>query len=1053
MRFRDDGLVLDQQTPPRDHAPVVEVIIAHNFELRFVNAARVRVINFLSLDVRVQFFLLVFQSHRQVCKPTRLPEKVEVISNSLTLVELGHGAEKPVLPLEPNRRVLDGGRFARRRSARKFTATLRRRPSVLIKCALVLTRNGFRQEIEFGFPELEITVQCHRQRHDAFQHTRWLLRPCKQIERRERNQERQQSPPLHTDHATYSTRCLPPLGSFMIEVRYERGVYLPAHDLWLDPWDAKRFAFVSHAHSDHIAPHEEVILSERTARLMQARMPGTRIEHALPFGEQRRVHDVDVILLPAGHIFGSAQLFLAEENETLLYTGDFKLRHGKSAEPAEWRGADTLIMETTFGLPRYQFPPTEQVIEQIVAFARDTIEDGAVPVLLGYSLGKAQEILCSLDGAGLAPMLHGSVFQMTRIYEQFGQSFCKYVRYNRNDVAGKVLICPPSAGHSPMIDKIPRKRVAMISGWAVEPGAIYRYQVDAAFPLSDHADYNDLKRYVDLVQPKRVLTLHGFAAEFARDLRERGVEAWALSEENQMEFKLPKVVAAGVSSAEARQLPPRMAGATASEFLQFANVGESIGATSAKLEKIQLLAEYLRTLNSEQLSIVVTYLTGRAFAQSDLRTLQVGWSVIYRALLAATKISEAEFHHIAARHGDLGKTAFEVLEGRTAPQPFSILESRKLFDDLHIARGPIAKTELLHNRFANLSTRAGEYVVKILTGDLRIGLREGLVEEAIARAFEVPLEQVKEANMLLGDIGATASLASKKELDRAELSIFRPIKCMLATPEPTAGAIWKRFAEQNAAAVYVEDKFDGIRAQLHRNSELVELYSRDLRRITDQFPEIADQARKFDVDLIVDGEIVAFEEGRKLTFFDLQKRLGRKSEGADLFATVSADVPVVFIAFDILWLNGRSFLKTPLEERRVLLRDLKLPPQFQIADVFAAHSAADIERRFQEARRRLNEGLMIKDPKSFYAPGARGMFWFKLKKELATLDVVVVGAEFGHGKRNNVLSDYTFAVRDEATGKLLPIGKAYSGLTDVEIAALTEHFKQNTIVDRGGIGK
>ncbi len=410
----------------------------------------------------------------------------------------------------------------------------------------------------------------------------------------------------------------------MTEVRYDRGIYLPAHDLWLDPWEPKRFAFVSHAHGDHIAPHEEIIVSERTARLLQARMPGTRIEHVLPFGEQRRVHDVDVTLLPAGHIFGSAQLFVSGEYETLLYTGDFKLRHGKSAEAAEWRQADTLIMETTFGLPRYQFPPTEKVIEQIVTFCRHAIEEGAVPLLLGYSLGKAQEILCSLDGAGLTPMLHGSVYRMTRIYEQFGQSFCKYVRYKKDDVAGKVLMCPPSANHSPMIEKIQRKRVAIISGWAVDPNAVYRYQVDAAFPLSDHADYNDLVRYVDLVQPKRVFTLHGFAADFARDLRERGVEAWALSEENQMELKLQKIaVEAAVPGGKKSDKPLRTAATTDSEFLQFAIVGESIAATTAKLEKVRLLAEYLRTLNSVQLPIVTTYPTGRAFAQSDLRTLQV----------------------------------------------------------------------------------------------------------------------------------------------------------------------------------------------------------------------------------------------------------------------------------------------------------------------------------------------------------------------------------------------------------------------------------------------
>jgi DNA ligase-1 len=283
---------------------------------------------------------------------------------------------------------------------------------------------------------------------------------------------------------------------------------------------------------------------------------------------------------------------------------------------------------------------------------------------------------------------------------------------------------------------------------------------------------------------------------------------------------------------------------------------------------------------------------------------------------------------------------------------------------------------------------------------------------------------------------------------------------MLATPEPTAEAVWERFTVAAGvdagqpgspvpATVYVEDKFDGIRAQLHRSSDRVEIFSRDLRRITGQFPELVEQARTFDQELIADGEIIAFDEGRRLTFFDLQKRLGRKEGTPDLFTGAAADVPVAFVIFDLLWIDGRSLLKTPLRERREQLGKLILPPQFQRANVTPAHSAKEIEQIFQDARRRLNEGLMIKDAESFYLPGARGMFWFKLKRELATLDVVVVAAELGHGKRNDVLSDYTFAVRDETTGELLPIGKAYSGLTDVEIAELTEHFKQNTIADLG----
>jgi DNA ligase-1 len=846
----------------------------------------------------------------------------------------------------------------------------------------------------------------------------------------------------------------------VIEVRYERGVYLPKQDVWLDPWDAKRFAFVSHAHGDHIAPHREVIVSHRTARLMQVRIPGSRTEHALSFGERRSVRGVDLMLISAGHIFGSAQCLVFADKETLLYTGDFKLRPGKSAEPAEWRQADTLVMETTFGLPRYRFPPTKAVVDQMVAFCSQTLEACQVPVLLGYSLGKAQEVLCSLEGTGLTPMLHGSVYQMTRIYERLGQSFCKYVRYNPNDITGKVLICPPSANRSQMLERIRHKRVALISGWAVDPDAVYRYQVDAAFPLSDHADYDDLLRYVELVQPRRVLTLHGFAAAFACDLRHRGVEAWALNEENQIELPLGATNSARRSALKRVGTPrsPRQS-KSESEFLRLADVGEAIAATPAKLEKISLLSDYLRSLTSEQLPIATTYLTGRALAQNDPRTLQVGWAVILRALQDATKIGDAEFHRAAGRHGDAGKTAFEVLDGRTVPSLFSILESAELFQNLQRARGPIAKAKLLKERFSTLSAREGQYVVKILTGDLRIGLREGLVEEAIAMAFDVSVEEVKQTNMLLGDIGQTALLASRQELHRAQLSVFRPIKCMLATPEPSADAVWSRLIEAKTSepralkplenAVYVEDKFDGIRAQLHRTRDRVEIFSRDLRRITGQFPELAEQARRFDQELIADGEIIAFAEKRRLTFLDLQKRLGRKAEHADLFADAAADVPVAFVIFDLLWMDGRSLLKTPLRERRERLGTLVLPSQFQKAKVTPARSANEIEQIFHDARQRFNEGLMIKDPESFYLPGTRGLYWFKLKRELATLDVVVVAVELGHGKRNNVLSDYTFAVRDEISGELLPIGKAYSGLTDTEIAELTEHFKQNTIVDHG----
>lgn len=831
----------------------------------------------------------------------------------------------------------------------------------------------------------------------------------------------------------------------MIEVKYQRGIELPRQDLWLDPWDAKPFAFVSHAHSDHIAQHAEIITSKGTSLLMQARLPGKRREHVLTFGEPANVRGNAVTLFPAGHIFGSAQLFLEADAGSLLYTGDFKLRPGLSAEPVEWRRAETLIMETTYGLPRYRMPPTEETLSRMVEFCREAHEEDAVPVLFGYSLGKAQEILCALLKADLVPMLHGSVFNLTEIYRALEPDFPDgYVRYAAGEVEGKVLVCPPSANRSRMIMQIKNRRTAVLTGWALDPGTTYRYQVDAAFPLTDHADYPDLLRYVELVQPRRVLTVHGFASAFARDLRVRGIDAWALSEDNQLEFALHRNGDRPRNFEAAPAHPPVQRDPPEEEFDAFSSLGEQISATTSKLKKVALLSEYFRSLDADQLRVAAVYLTGRAFPQSDARTLQVGWAVIKRALLAVSKISEEEFRDIANIHSDAGKTAHEALLGRTSPRPFSLTESRAFFDQLQQARGPLRKGDLVTAQVAALSPLAASYLVRIITGDLRIGLKEGLVEEAVAAAFGASLDEVRDTNMLLGDIGETAFMASRKTLGEATLRLFRPIKCMLASPEATAQAAWMRIA---AATAWVEDKYDGIRAQLHVEEDRVEIFTRDLRPVTNQFADLARAARELPHRAIFDGEIIAYDAGRKLTFFDLQKRLGRKTED-DLFLGRN-DIPIVYKAFDLLYCDGRSFLKEPLAQRRHALEQIAFPVGLELAPIASVASAEEIETAFKMARRRGNEGLIIKDAASAYTPGRRGIAWIKLKKELATLDVVVVGAETGHGRRAHVLSDYTFAVRDDLSGELLTIGKAYSGLTDDEIEELTEYFKTTTIAQHG----
>jgi DNA ligase 1 len=371
-----------------------------------------------------------------------------------------------------------------------------------------------------------------------------------------------------------------------------------------------------------------------------------------------------------------------------------------------------------------------------------------------------------------------------------------------------------------------------------------------------------------------------------------------------------------------------------------------------------------------------------------------------------------------------------------------VKELQAVFESLQVARGPSAKLPLLINAFQGCTALEAKFLVKVITSDLRIGLKEGLVEEAVAKAFDAAAEDIRTANLLLGNIGETTRVAIEGRLRDASIQPFRPVKFMLASPEETAADIANRLG---GGGIWLEDKYDGIRCQLHKTGPRVALYSRDLKDITDTFHDIAEAARKLDADVILDGEILAMRGEEVLPFADLQKRLGRREH--DLF--LREEVPLQFVAFDLLWAEGVSMLNEPLRLRRQKLQQLALPAGFRLARITEAKSVDEIEAAFTAARGRNNEGLMAKDPESFYAPGRRGLAWLKLKKALATLDCVVVGAEYGHGKRNKVLSDYTFAVRDDRTGELKTIGKAYSGLTDPEIASLTKHFLDNAVEQHG----
>jgi DNA ligase-1 len=864
------------------------------------------------------------------------------------------------------------------------------------------------------------------------------------------------------------------------DVQYRNGLYLPQIDWWLDAHHPVARSFVSHAHFDHLAAHREILFTPGTAALMRARMPdrvGDRVERELPFGQTVPLSpdhpEVSATLHPAGHIHGSAMILLHHPaHGRLLYTGDFKLRPGRSAETCETPPADLVIMETTYGRPHYNLPPTDAVLADIIAWCRASLDEGDTPVLFGYSLGKSQEILRSLADASLPVMLHPQTLKLTAIYEELGITFPPYVAFDSAACAGHVVICPPQAANSAFVRKIPRRRTAMLTGWALDPGARFRYQCDAAFPLSDHADYPDLLRFVELVQPGRVLTLHGFAADFARDLRDRGIDAWSVNQDNQLEIPLAPSPPAPPEKCNQIGYTPLLSpeahcnqfGYTispAATLDALAAVAEAIRATPAKSQKIALLRNHFAALaatDPTSAALAALYLTGRAFPQSDHRSLQTGWALLRRAILDVSGHNEGDFRAAYRRFGDSGDTAESLLASpRRSPAPatpFPLSDLASLLASLAATPAPAAKLDLLLATLRRLSPLAAKYLVKIITGDLRIGLRESLVEEAVAAASARPLDAVREANLLCGDLPVVVLAAFADQLAAITLRVFHPLQFMLASPEPTAEAILARLAPP----VWLEEKYDGIRCQLHKQGERVELYSRDLHRITDQFPELAAAARREPpAECILDGELLAWRGGRALPFAELQKRLNRRLDGDDLF--LGQEIPLAFSAYDLLWLDGESQLKAPLRTRRTALESL-FPPQVSgllpqpfrtvhLAPLIFAHTAAEVETAFLHARQRGNEGLMAKDPASLYTPGRRGQAWLKLKKAYATLDVVVVAVELGHGKRKGVLSDYTFAIRDESTGALRTVGKAYSGLTDAEIAALTEHFLAHTLEQRG----
>ncbi len=583
-------------------------------------------------------------------------------------------------------------------------------------------------------------------------------------------------------------------------------------------------------------------------------------------------------------------------------------------------------------------------------------------------------------------------------------------------------------------------------------------------------------------------------------------------------------------------------------FAQVAELADQLAATSSRLQKRALIADAIARVHAEHPSTedagrFALYLAGQPFAESDPRKLNAGGALTTRLVRDLSGATDKALTAAYRRHGDLGAAAYDLLRDRALEKPtLTLSDIAGTFNQMATARTTAARTAAAEAMLRCATALEVKYLIKLMLGDMRIGVKQSLVEEAIAAAVntspahEVKVEDVRHAVMLEADLSRAVTRAFNTTLSEACMTLFHPLGFMLASPVDTPEEAIERFTEKPKAklaatskrkkaereadfeaemedastvalssrsrsvaktegpafihiAAYLEDKYDGMRAQLHCGDPAhpgrVAIYSRNREDVTESFPELTEAFAHVTEPLILDGEILGWNlaTGTALPFATLGQRIGRKSVSAEW----RRQIPVVFMAFDLLYANDELLLPLPLHERHTRLEAvvhhltattlspleadhrskdqhyLFAGPESQqvqrllLSPSRLVESAEAIDRAYRDARARSNEGVMLKRADSVYLPGRRGLWWLKLKRKLATLDVVITGAEFGHGKRNAVLSDYTFAVRADQTfgsknavpTELLNVGKAYSGLTDPEIAELTQWLKAHTLEDHG----
>jgi DNA ligase 1 len=441
--------------------------------------------------------------------------------------------------------------------------------------------------------------------------------------------------------------------------------------------------------------------------------------------------------------------------------------------------------------------------------------------------------------------------------------------------------------------------------------------------------------------------------------------------------------------------------------------------------------------------------------------MKLGFSTIMKVLSEIATLDPHQIQQVYLQHGDMGALSEYAVSKKNMvslfqEQAMTSLTLSSVYDRLKKIADAIGsgsgkdKKNILKGLLIDSSPLEAKYLIKLINGEMRIGLTEGLVEIAVSKAFNEELKHVREAMLVSGDISKVVLLTKRKLLHTELIKPLTPISYMLADVMFTAEEIIKYYQKP----LICEYKYDGIRAQMHKFGQQIRLFSRKLADVTNAFPELVNAAiltklpssLSSDVDFILDGEVMAFQNGKPLHFQELQKRLRKKN----ITEQIITQIPLIYMVYDIMYFNGEHTVRKSIRERKEILSNMSFKEPIVNSSYEVVNTEQGIIEMFESSIDMGHEGLVLKDPDSQYHPGKRGRYWMKLKEELDTIDAVIVIAEYGHGKRAGVLSDYTFAVRDDVkSNKLRTIGKAYSGLTDDEITEITKILKSTMIKDEG----